>query len=408
MPPRILVVGPSDTFAARIAGAAARLEPRPTVTGCADIVSAASILDRHPLSVLVVGPELNTREALSRLADLHDLHPGVSVVLTCDQRPRAKASDLVRTGAIDLVELPADRATLAAVLERAVAMATHLVPASAAEDELGRVYTLGSATGGCGKTFFATNLAAFLASRTGKRACVVDLDLQFGEVSTALRLKPPFTIFDVLERDSDDADLHEHIEEYLVRHDTGIWVLAAPRDPAQADNITPPDTTRILAALRARFDHVIVDTPAQLNEVVLAAFDLSDRLYTMATLDLPSIRNASVFLSTIERLKIPTDNVRLILNKAESDVGIEVEDAASLFPGGFSAVIPYAKEASRSINQGMPVIAGSPDAHISRCLAASMVDLLPDGEREQVDLLGIPATRSASLFRRLFRRAVAA
>ena len=56
---------------------------------------------------------------------------------------------------------------------------------------------------------------------------------------------------------------------------------------------------------------MIVDTPPALAETVLAAFDLSDMLYVMATLDLPSVRNMSVFLGTLERLKVPTDNVRL-------------------------------------------------------------------------------------------------
>ena len=68
---------------------------------------------------------------------------------------------------------------------------------------------------------------------------------------------------------------------------------------------------------------------------MLAAFDLSDALYAMATLDLPSVRNMGVFLSTMERLKISADNVRLILNKAERDVGIDVDQVTRLFPQGF-------------------------------------------------------------------------
>ena len=96
----------------------------------------------------------------------------------------------------------------------------------------------------------------------GKRVCIVDLDLQFGEVSTALRLRPKYTIFDALQReDTDEADLQAHIEEYTVVHDTGVHVLAAPRDPSEADRISPPDVTRILEAVRNRFDYVLVDTP---------------------------------------------------------------------------------------------------------------------------------------------------
>ena len=100
---------------------------------------------------------------------------------------------------------------------------------------------MSSATGGCGKTFLATNLAYMLSHYTGKRACIVDLDLQFGEVSTALRLRPRYTIFDALERTAgEEPDLEAHIEDYLVTHETGFSVLAAPKDPARPIASTRP------------------------------------------------------------------------------------------------------------------------------------------------------------------------
>jgi pilus assembly protein CpaE len=261
------------------------------------------------------------------------------------------------------------------------------------------VYTIASATGGCGKTFYATNLAYFLTRFTQKRVCIVDLDLQFGEVSTAMRLRPKYTIFDALQRDdTDESDLQSHIEEYTVTHETGVSVLAAPREPSEADRITPPDITKVLEAVRQRFDYVIVDTPPALAETVLVAFDMSDMLYVMATLDLPSVRNMSVFLSTLDRLKVPTDHVRLILNKAETDVGIDVEQVTKLFPQGFESVLPYAKEVSRSINLGMPVMAASPTAEISVLMSHGMKLLLPEEQQASVDVETTP--KKQSLLRR--------
>ena len=143
-------------------------------------------------------------------------------------------------------------------------------------------------------------------------------------------------------------------------------MLAAPREPSEADRISPPDITRVLEAVRKRFDYVIVDTPPALAETVLVAFDMSDMLYVMATLDLPSVRNMSVFLEHPRpAARCPTEHVRLILNKAETDVGIDIEQVTKLFPQGFESVLPYAKEVSRSINLGMPVMAASPTAEIS-------------------------------------------
>jgi len=110
------------------------------------------------------------------------------------------------------------------------------------------------------------------------------------------------------------------------------------------------------------------------------------------------VRNMSVFLGTLDRLKAPTDNVRLILNKAETDVGIDIDQVTKLFPQGFESVLPYAKEVSRSINLGMPVMAASPTAEISSLMAGGMKLVLPEDLQRQVE---IDTTRKKTgLFRR--------
>jgi pilus assembly protein CpaE len=338
----------------------------------------------------------------------------MSVLLAFNRRPEARLRDIVRTGAMDLLQLPAPDDALLESVRRAVELSSirHSAEAApamagAAASSVGTVFTTSSATGGCGKTFYATNLAYFLTHYTDKRVCIVDLDLQFGEVSTALRMKPRFTIFDVLQRDdADEADLKDHIEEYLVKHDTGIYLLPAPKDPSEADRISPPDVTRIIEAIRSRFDYVIVDTPAALTEVVLAAFDLSDQLYVLATLDLPSVRNMGVFLNTLDKLKIPSDGVALILNKAEKDVGIDVEQITRLFPQGFMSVLPYAKEVSKSINVGMPVMAFNPNAEVSRRIGSGLRPLLPDDAKDKVPEINVSSHNG--FFGRIFRRSAMA
>jgi pilus assembly protein CpaE len=386
---------------------------------CTRIGSVGDILtDDGPFDVLVAGPSLGTRSGLGRLRIIREECLEMAVVLAFSRRPDASLRDIVRTGAVDLLQLPVDDKEVLAALERALSMSVATEPASAAtqdaqtstvatpaplppppEPKTAHVFTISSATGGCGKTFFATNLAYFLTNFPGQRVCIVDLDLQFGEVSTALRLRPKYTIFDALQRVEDDPEvLVNHIEDYTVTHETGVHVLAAPRDPSEADRITPPDVSRILDAVKQRFDWVIVDTPPALTEIVLAAFDLSDELYVLATLDLPSVRNMSVFLGTVERLKIPQDNIRLLLNKAETDVGIDVDQVTKLFPRGFDAVLPYAKEVSRSINLGMPVMAASPSAEVSRLMAGGIKRLLDPEQQVRVDAEFV--AKRGGLFRR--------
>ena len=150
----------------------------------------------------------------------------------------------------------------------------------------------------------------------------------------------------------DEDDLDEHVEEYLEEHELGFSVLAAPFSPADADMIAPKDVYKVMGALRRHFDYIVVDTPAQLSEIVLAAFDHSTRVLCMVTLDLPSIRNMRVFLTTLEKLKINSDTISVVLNKVEDDIGIDIGDVQEVLDNKIVSVLPYSREVMKSINKG--------------------------------------------------------
>ncbi len=398
MKPKILVLERSEELAGLIQAAAAGIDPTIEVVSCNRVGAAGDVVHQEgPFTVLFAGPSLASRSGLRRLAAIHEEIPATSILLAFEDRPDASLREIVQAGAVDILRLPFDQGDLAIALERALDIGGRRLAGSAPRVEAGitaapvssaatapaRVFTVSSATGGCGKTFMATNMALFIARHTGKRVVLVDLDLQFGEVSTALRLRPNYTIYDALHRDGgdDDFEFSEHLDEFLVHHEGGFSVLAAPKDPAEADRISPSDVTRVLDVLRSHCDYLIVDTPAALTEIVLAAFDVSEHLFSLATVDLPSVRNLGVFLQTLDKLRIPADNISLILNKAERDVGLDIGQITRLFPQGFKAILPYAKEVSRSINMGMPVLASDPTAEVSRKLAACLLELLPEDER---------------------------
>jgi len=399
--PKILVLERSADLAEEIREAAAGIDPEVEVVVCNRVGAVSDVIAQQgPFTVLFAGPSLASRSGLRRLAALHEDCPATSILLAFSDRPDASLREIVQAGGDDILRLPFDPDDLVIALERALDIGGRRLAGVAPKPQPGviplpvapaiptqaRVFTVSSATGGCGKTFMATNMALFLARHTGRRVVLVDLDLQFGEVSTALRLRPNYTIYDALHRDDDgDFNFGDHLDEFLVTHEGGFSVLAAPKDPAEADRIGPADVTRILDVLRSHCDYLVVDTPAALTEIVLAAFDVSEHLFSLATVDLPSVRNLGVFLQTLDKLRIPSDNISLILNKAERDVGLDIGQITRLFPQGFKAVLPYAREVSRSINMGMPVLASDPTAEVSRKLAACLLDYLPDAERAKAN-----------------------
>lgn len=392
---RILVVDPDEDLAADLRQAAQDIGgDQVKVEICHDLTHAAKVLAHEdPFEVLVAGTSTATLSGLERLRLIHDDTPGTAVVLSFPRNHRLSLQSVVRAGALEVVYQPARAGELTGALARALRVAHRgrekrldlAAGTSGRSTGPGTVITVASATGGCGKTFLATNLACFFARQMGRRVCILDLDLQFGEASTALRLRPRYTIADALQLQGDDQEeLAEHMEEYLVQHETGPWLLAAPKDPSEADRIEPSEVGRIIEIARQHFQVVIVDTPSALTEVVLTAFDRSDILYTVATLDTPSVRNLGVFLHTLDRLKIPADNVRLVLNKAERDVGIQIDQVTRLFPQGFQSVLPYDRAVSRSINVGMPVLASSPESEISQLMEAGFTQLLTPAERDHL------------------------
>jgi pilus assembly protein CpaE len=123
---------------------------------------------------------------------------------------------------------------------------------------------------------------------TGAEVALVDLDLHFGDVAIMLRLFPSHTFHDAAQSPGLDTI---SLKSFLTRHESGIWALVAPTEPTAADGIDPAAVAAILRLLRDAFAYVVIDTPAAFSEPVLAAFDESDWVVMLATLDVPSIKN---------------------------------------------------------------------------------------------------------------------
>lgn len=391
MTSRILVFDSRGDLADRVREAAKALDPHPEVVGCSRTRALGDFLtDRH-FDVLVAGPGLDSPTGWERLRIIREEVPGMAVVLGLPAGATPDPHDLVRAGAVEVLDLPLDLDAAGPVLERALGIAARLRPivdlTEPAEGADGpalprRVITVASASGGCGKTFLATNLAWFLHRHGGRRVCIIDLDLQFGEVASALRLRPHSTILDLVQAADGPEEMATIVEEHCEVHETGISVLAAPRDPTEAQGLSARDIGRVIDAARRRYDDVIIDTPPALADTVVAALKRSDELLVLATLDVPSVRNLHVLLGTLERLDVDREGVRLLLNKADADAGIEVTQVLKLFPQGFDGTFPYSREVQRSLNGGRPVMDQSPDAEISRRLGEALRRLLPPAAQE--------------------------
>lgn len=261
-------------------------------------------------------------------------------------------------GADDIVMLdpgpeasPASIENLAFALRKAVSR-----PEAQGQDPgsgLGTMITVLGPKGGTGKTLTACNLAVELALKR-KRVVLVDLDLQFGDVALALGLRPEQTVYD-LATSGGSLDA-EKVDAYLVTHASGLRVLAAPVRPDHVSYVTTDFLGEVLEVIRAEADYVVVDTPPTFTPEVITAIDASTFVCMLGMLDALSLKNSRVGLETLDLMGFPSDRIRLVLNRANTSVGITGHDVTSILGRDPDVLIPSTREITRSINQGEPIV----------------------------------------------------
>ncbi|HZD68288.1 MAG TPA: P-loop NTPase [Actinomycetes bacterium] len=395
----VIVAEPDDAHAASLAHALSGLVDRTVRTASPDEAMAALVTEGSEVVGVVAGPGLGDQEALDLAGRLQQAAPEISVVLIRQRDSSELLRAALRLGVRDVLPASSDAATLRASVARALEVASELrsrlvsadVPVEPRGERLDRVITVFSPKGGCGKTVLSTNLAVALAA-TGAEVALVDLDLHFGDVAIMLQLYPNRTIHDAASaRELDPVTL----KAYLTPHQAGIWALVAPTEPTFADGISASSVATILKLLRASFGYVVVDTPTALSDQVLAAFDESDAIVMLATLDVPSIKNLKLALQTMEQLHYPGSRIRLVVNRADSHVGLRLPDVERLLGRAVDATIPSSRSVPLSVNKGSPILVEEPRGNVAeaiRRVASQFIPAPPKGEG--------PSRSRRSLFQR--------
>jgi pilus assembly protein CpaE len=236
-----------------------------------------------------------------------------------------------------------------------------------AEDasSLGRVITVSSTKGGSGKSVVATNLAAALARRSSRPVVLVDADLQFGDVAVMMRLVTPHTLVDAVSAQGRlDA---QYLQSLLVRHDgSGLLVLPAPLEPSFAERVTALDITRIIEILQSFCAYVVIDTPAQYNDVVIALIEHSDDVVMVTGLDIPSIKNTKLGLQTLRLLEVEEEKITLLVNRADAKVQLDVTEVERTLGLRAASLIPSDIVVPQSVNKGVPVVLDAPRSEVAR------------------------------------------
>ncbi|MEX0865663.1 MAG: AAA family ATPase [Acidimicrobiia bacterium] len=335
------------------------------------IEEALSSIESGGVRMVLLGPSYKDDAAMDEIRTLHNSDPGLVLMLIAEEVTADLLRRGMRAGVSDVLEAPLDEAKIEAaierfahdVLNRKTAAAT---PSSASHprDKGGRIVTVMSAKGGSGKTVLATNVSLLLNRIPDIKVCLVDADLQFGDVCLVLQLEPRFTMVNA------SHELHhldgELLDSLLTEHPSGLKVLAAPLEPAFADDITTAGLMQMLDVLKESFDYVVVDTASMLDELILSLIEKSDDILMLVDMDLPSVKNAKLALETLRLLKFTTSNVRLVMNRSNSKAKLDNKEIEGALKMPISASVPSDAMVAASVNEGRPVVESEPKSKVAK------------------------------------------
>jgi pilus assembly protein CpaE len=385
----VVAVGTPQSFRQQLARA---LEVEPDEVGWVQSATAAEELlinAYSPVDVLVLSPEVKEPDALGLAEFVGRTAPGTAIVLVRDHTWNGLLPAAMRAGIRDVVDMTQGTDELRDAVERAIVWATNLrsatgmaVADTGSKSTRGRIISVFSSKGGSGKTFLTSNLAAAIGTITGQDTAVVDLDVDMGDVFTYFGREPTATVHDLME--IGEGANRARIREVALEVAPHVWAFGAPPDPA-AEAPAGEAVGKFLRAIRSEFPYVVVDASVDYSDSALVCFDLSDMICLVTGLDVVGVKHLSKALDTLLTIGLPRERFRVVLNRADSKVGLDASDVERVMKIQVDAMIPSSRLVPTSLNKGRPVVIDEPGADVSQSIKhlamkfASGTDSIEDG-----------------------------
>lgn len=313
-------------------------------------------VDQEQPQVLILGPGVPADDAIRLATILNVQLPDLSVIMVSEPDP-AFLLQAMRAGIRDVLSPTAEPAQIRILLERACqsfASRNRNNEPNQADTNKGLVIGVFSPKGGVGKTTIATNIAIGLGKIAPMSVVIVDLDLQFGDVASGLYLDPEHTVTDAVSNSASQDTLV--LKAFLTVHPGSIYALCAPKNPVEADDITPEQITRLLEQLANEFQYVVVDTAPGLPEIGLAAMERCTDVVWVSAMDIPSVRGLRSGLDILRQLNILPESRHVVLNMTDAKLGLTVQDVESTIGAPVDISIPRSRAVAFSTNLGIPVL----------------------------------------------------
>jgi pilus assembly protein CpaE len=298
--------------------------------------------------------------AAGLVLELDEALPRIPLLVVLHEVERDHAHECVVAGARGCLVRPFQRETLIQsiiqVHERAVRRRKLLQDEQPSSGRgAGKIIAIRGAKGGVGCTVIATSLAVAIKRRSDERVALVDAHLFGGDVPLALDMTPDRSLGDLLPHMHSLDD--ELLDSTLIKHASGIQVLATPPDLERAEAITPEDFQRVVEALRARYDYVVVDCPSVLDHNSLIVLDMADLLLLVCTPEIASLKNAARFVRLGLQFGYSDAKMRLVINRRNSAGAVARPDIETHLHYKTSFSIPNdGASVVKALNRGQPLV----------------------------------------------------
>lgn len=220
--------------------------------------------------------------------------------------------------------------------------------------QIGRVVIFFGPKAGAGQTTLLVNSGILASTHFGHKVCILDLDLQHGDLPIHLGLYPSKTLSQLVETPFPWST--EKVGQYLTRHnESRVDVLFAPAKPEHAETIQPSQVSEAIIRLQESHDLILVDAYG-LNRHSFSALDLAQSIVIISTSSLSRIKDVKLTLDQLKALNYRTEHIHLIFNQRDENLGgLSIGDVEEGLKHQTSMHIPYDAQLITSINTGRPI-----------------------------------------------------
>jgi len=345
--------------------------------------------ERYQPNIIILNVDLLGIDILSIAETFAMEFPLTSLILLTSSKSRRVFRYALQSGAKDVLTLPIEGEQLYNMIKRVVGQEQRrqqLITVQKKERPQFKTITVFSTKGGVGKSTVALNLALAIRKNTKKRVALVDLDLMSGNIALMSGVTWKRSIKDLVD-EMNNLD-EETLDNYLVKHPSGVRILSAPIQAEYANFIQAEHVEKVLAQLSKSFNYVIIDAPAHFHDTVIPALERAEDILLLTTLDLASIQNLKQCMELLIGLSMHS-KARLIINRMGYAGGLKVSDLEEELGMHVHSIIPDAEKAAiNAVNTGEPIVLSAKNSIVAKEFDSLASRLMTDDDSSKAGLGG--------------------